>query len=525
MRTSRSVSRATLTALDTALPAALALTLFGCGGGNDSGTGTPTTPAANEFAVEGSIANLKGSGAVLQNNGAQDVTLNSGQAGFKFRTQLAGTTYNVALKSQPLDPTQTCTVTGGSGTVTGPVTTISIACVSALFPVGGSVSGLTGTGLTLTNNGGAPLAVASGATSFTFAGVESGTSYSIKIATQPSGQTCIVNNADGGVFDAAITTVQVVCVTGGSPLITLSGDVSGLGNSGLQLSLNGGAPVSVAGGASAFAFPPTALKAGDAYDMVIVRMPTNMSCNVARGRGVIVGTNNVTNLGVNCKLAGPQSQSGAFEAQVNGKRQVLVLHSNNNFALVNHADNPGCANNGNGLEFGHYRWNLDNSWFVSLINYDNTGSCGIWDPTVPPGSGLQATIVNSGATFTLSTGATPIAFSLLPSTPGTVVGTWLRNDGFDGVVLIFEPNGTYIYVDPQDTNTGGPAGVERGCYAVAGGSITFSAGATCTPDGSPAIDQNGTSGFSTKYGVAQPFTLVSEVLTIGSGKHLVRIAP
>ncbi len=522
MRTSRPVSRAPLAALHRALPAALALTLVGCGGSGSNDSSTPTTPAANEFAIEGSITNLKGSDAVLQNSDAQDVTLNPGQSGFKFRTQLAGTSYNVTLKSQPVSPTQTCTVTGGAGTVTGPVTTISIACVSALFPVGGSVSGLTASGLTLSNNGGAPLAVPSGATSFTFAGVESGTSYSIKIATQPSGQTCIVNNADGGVFDAPITTVQVVCVTGGSPLITLSGDVSGLGNSGLQLSLNGGAPLSVAGGASAFAFPPTALKAGDAYDMVVVKMPTNTSCNVVRGRGVIVGTNNVTNLGLNCKLAGPQSQSGAFEAQINGKRQVLVLHSNNNFALVNHADNPGCANNGNGLELGHYRWNLDNSWFVSLINYDNTGSCGVWDPTVPPGTGLRATIVNSGATFTLSPGGT---FSLLPSTPGTVVGTWLRNDGFDGVVLIFEPNGTYIYIDPQDTNTGGQAGVERGCYAVTGGNITFTAGATCTPDGSPAIDQNGTNGYSTRYGVPQAFTLVSEVLTIANGKHLVRIAP
>jgi hypothetical protein len=88
------------------------------------------------------------------------------------------------------------------------------------YTVGGMVTGLSGSGLVLQNNGGSSLPVSSlGA--FTFAGgLSSGAAYSVTVATQPSSptQTCVVNNGSGTVSTANVTNVAVDCTT---PFTTL----------------------------------------------------------------------------------------------------------------------------------------------------------------------------------------------------------------------------------------------------------------------------------------------------------------
>jgi len=85
------------------------------------------------------------------------------------------------------------------------------------FTIGGTVSGLAGSGLILRNNGGDDLAI-SGNGGFTFATpVPDGDSYSVTVASQPGGpaQNCTVSNGSGTVSGANVTNVQVTCVTGG----------------------------------------------------------------------------------------------------------------------------------------------------------------------------------------------------------------------------------------------------------------------------------------------------------------------
>jgi hypothetical protein len=92
---------------------------------------------------------------------------------------------------------------GSSSSVTPPQTTYS---------VGGTVSGLTGTGLTLQNNGGDTLSVTGG--TFTFATkLPSGGSYDVTISAQPSGQTCTSSGNSGTVGSANVTTVLITCTT------------------------------------------------------------------------------------------------------------------------------------------------------------------------------------------------------------------------------------------------------------------------------------------------------------------------
>jgi hypothetical protein len=82
----------------------------------------------------------------------------------------------------------------------------------ATYTVGGTVTGLGGTGLVLQNNGGSSLPVSS-AGAFTFVGgLSSGAAYSVTVATQPSSptQACVVNNGSGTVT-SNVTNVAVDC--------------------------------------------------------------------------------------------------------------------------------------------------------------------------------------------------------------------------------------------------------------------------------------------------------------------------
>jgi hypothetical protein len=109
---------------------------------------------------------------------------------------------------------------GGGGASPTPATTYSI---------GGLVSGLSGFGLVLQDNGGANLAVpASGA--FTFAArLPNGAAYAVTVQAQPSSpaQNCVVTNGSGVVGTANVTGVTVVCSTG--PFTALANQPPGPG--------------------------------------------------------------------------------------------------------------------------------------------------------------------------------------------------------------------------------------------------------------------------------------------------------
>ena len=101
------------------------------------------------------------------------------------------------------------------------------------YTVGGTVTGLSGSGLVLQDTYGADLAItASGA--FTFpTPLVSGASYSITVKSWPASppQACQVTNGAGTINAANVTNVSVTCQSG----FTVSGTVSGLVGSGLTL--------------------------------------------------------------------------------------------------------------------------------------------------------------------------------------------------------------------------------------------------------------------------------------------------
>jgi N-acetylneuraminic acid mutarotase len=181
-------------------------TLDACGGGG-GGSSPPTT-----YTVGGTVSGLVGTGLVLQDNGNGNLTVPA-SGSFTFSTALAsGSAYSVTVQTQPTNPSQTCVVTNGSGTLGGNVASVTVTCTTNTYSVGGSVSGLTGAGLSLRNNASDNLAVATnGAFAFNTP-VASGASYAVTIGSQPAGETCSVSNGSGAVSSTAITSVSVACV-------------------------------------------------------------------------------------------------------------------------------------------------------------------------------------------------------------------------------------------------------------------------------------------------------------------------
>ena len=210
----------------------------------------------NKYKVKGTLAGLAGGSVVLQNNAGDDLTL-SANGTFEFPTAVdSGGAYKVTVLTQPVGPPQTCVVTLGLGFVTtADVTTVAVNCTVNTYSVGGTVTGLSGSGLVLRNNGGNDLTVsANGAFTFTTK-IASGAGYLVTVQTQPASpnQTCTADNASGTVVDANITNVNVTCVNvvgfGG-------GTVRGLDVPGLVLRNSAGEQITVnSNGTFKFATP------------------------------------------------------------------------------------------------------------------------------------------------------------------------------------------------------------------------------------------------------------------------------
>lgn len=186
------------------------------------------------------------------------------------------------------------------------------------YTVGGSVTGLSGTGLVLQDNGGDNLAV-SASGPFTFATkLNSGASYNVTVGTQPSGQTCTVASGTGTI-SANVTNVAVSC-TNSSSSVTIGGTVQGLsGTTGLMLQDNGGDTLTVKqNGPFTFA---TGLATGAAYAVTVSTQPPGQNCTVTNGTGT-AASSNVTNVTVACSGA-----AGKFAYVANNGDDTIDAYS------------------------------------------------------------------------------------------------------------------------------------------------------------------------------------------------------
>lgn len=265
----------------------------------DSGT---TDAASTSVTLGGTVTGLVGDGLVLA-NGASTVSVAKAAATFAFPQKLSsGDAYDVKVKAQPSSPSQTCTVSKGTGTASADVSDVSVACTTNTYSISVHVVGASSDGLVLQNNGGDDLVVPASPNpqTATFATkVESGKPFAVTIQSQPKNpnELCTIAGGSGTVVAGDVSSITVNC----APSYVVSGTVAGLSGAGLVLQNNGGDDVPVnANGTFAF---PTPLLTGAAYSVSVKTgsQPQNpwQTCTVTAGDGTIASAD-VSSVKVDC---------------------------------------------------------------------------------------------------------------------------------------------------------------------------------------------------------------------------------
>jgi hypothetical protein len=299
----------------------------GTGGGGGGGGGVHNVTAT----IGGTVTNLAtGASMVLQNNKGDSLTITA-NGPFTFKTAVIGPTdaYAVTVLTQPSAPNQICTVSNGSGVAAANVTNVGVDCVNS-YTLGGTVSGLVGTGMVLQNSSNLEQFTVTGNGAFTFKNLlATGTAYTVTIVTQPTGpvQNCsFTPGTDTGTAAANVVSVAITCkaVTysiGGS-VVGLQGNTPNNGpltdNSFILQNVLGNTLIIPQNGPFVFATPEAL---NDQYELSVFHGPStqNNGCTLWNYKGVVIA--NVVDILVDCGHNDWTFIDGTKTAGVAGKPQ------------------------------------------------------------------------------------------------------------------------------------------------------------------------------------------------------------
>jgi len=332
--------------------------LSGCRGSSGDSNNI-SSESARTYSLDTTISGLDSSGLVLMVNARERVetdvshTINERISAGRWQTVdsaavsvAAGETkqglasslpsgagYSVTVGTQPTG--ETCTVASGTGTIqSANVANVVVTCSNRAYSLGGSISGLNGSGLLLAN-GTDTLAVYSGATSFTMpTPIAYTSSYVLAVQTQPPGLTCAVGNGTGSMPAGGVRNVAVTCT---DQPFSVGGTISGLGNNaGLTLT-NGIDTLSVTAGSTSFKMP-TPVAFGSAYSVAVQAAPSGLTCSASNASGTM-SASNVASVVISCSdqsytvggtISGPTS-SGMVLA--NGSDTLAVQPGASSFTM------------------------------------------------------------------------------------------------------------------------------------------------------------------------------------------------
>lgn len=330
------------------------------------------------------------------------------------------------------------------------------------YSIGGAVSGLTGTGLVLQDNGGDNLTVNNNG-AFTFATkVNSGGAYAVTVATQPSGQTCTVASGSG-TATANVTNVAVSCVSTAST-VTVGGSVSGLTGNGLVLQDNNGDDLPVASNGG-FVFA-TAIGSTAAYSVTVKTQPTApaQGCTVSNGSGTATGAN-ITSVTISCLNMGQfaytaNNQSNSISQWKIDPASGNLTSAGANIAVGGSPDAVSLAPNGkwafiatnNGLKISAFSIDPNSGALTAVPGSPFTNSefaLGHPNPDIavdPTSHYLYLASLNDGIVGGFAIDQTTGALTALPGAP------YAAGAGA-GAIPAFSPNGKFLYVMNQTANT------------------------------------------------------------------------
>ena len=153
------------------------------------------TCSTQAFTVGGTINGYSTSGLQLA-NGAERIAVTAGATSFTTVPIASGSSYAITVATQPSG--LSCSVQNGSGTVAmANVTNVVITCTDQSYTLGGTVTGLTASGLELTD-GTDSVSVTANASTFSFpTQLAFGSTYAVTVSTQPTGMICTVTGGSG----------------------------------------------------------------------------------------------------------------------------------------------------------------------------------------------------------------------------------------------------------------------------------------------------------------------------------------
>ena len=173
-------------------------------------TNVLVTCVDDDYTLGGHISGLEANeSVVLQNNAGDDLTL-AADGSFTFPSSLNfGDAYDVTVLTQPPAPSETCTVSNGSGTMpANNINSVSVTCAVNTYTVGGTLAGLFSGGSVVLQINGSHDQTLTADGNFVFPALADGTAYAVTVATQPTGQACTVNNGSGTLAGANISSVD-----------------------------------------------------------------------------------------------------------------------------------------------------------------------------------------------------------------------------------------------------------------------------------------------------------------------------
>jgi Galactose oxidase, central domain len=330
------------------------------------------------------------------------------------------------------------------------------------FTIGGTITGLSGTGLVLQDNGANNLAISANS-SFVFGTtIASGGTYAVTVSTQPSNptQTCAVVGGTG-TATANVTAIAVNCTT--NPVTaTIGGNITGLvANSSVILQDNGGDALTLtANGAFTFKTPVTG---ADIYAVTVATQPAspNQICTVTGGSGV--ATANVTSVAVNCVLS---YSIGGTVTGVVGTGLILQNSSDSEQLTISPA-------NGNQAFTFTQLVPTGTMYAVTILDQPTnpTQACTI---TTGTGTGTATANVTSIAivcpAVTYSVGGIVAGLAGVPTTNGVLTDNSFIVENNLGNTLGITANGPFTFATPEALNDQysisifhGPSTQAQGC--------------------------------------------------------------
>ena len=277
--------------------------------------GSVSSAAAQTYTISVAVSGLTGGTLVVQDSLGDTLNFTTNNTQTFATPYAAGTHYTVTGKTQPVG--QTCTLGSNSrGTINSDIT-VNVTCVPS-YRISVKPTGLVGT-LVVHDDKGDTLTFTTNTSQSFSKKYNAGSSYSVTIQTQPTGQTCTLGSNASGTINSNIT-VTATCTNSN---FTISVTASGLSGTLVVHDDKGENLTFTTNTTQTF---PTSYASGSSYSVTIQTQPTGQTCTLSsNATGTITANTTVTATCVsNFKIS----------VAVTGLSGTLVVHDDKNQNLT-----------------------------------------------------------------------------------------------------------------------------------------------------------------------------------------------